>query len=97
MPVEPFPERSIMTFLTFRTTDLFHGDAFRAVDLTAFQVLVVFLVNAVKSVVFELHFGFAVTVNAPAHAQVGELFHFAHFLDLSMAGLALHLSCFYVL
>jgi hypothetical protein len=87
----------IVTFLAFRTTYLLNSDPFGTVYLTAFQVLVVFFVDAVKSIVFELHFGFAVTVDTPAHAQVGKLFHLAHFLDLAMTGLALHLARFYVL
>jgi hypothetical protein len=57
----------------------------------------VFFVDTVKSIVFKLHFGFAVTVNTPAHAKIRELLHFTHFLNFTVAGLALHLSGFYVL
>ena len=87
----------IMTFLTFRTTNLFYRNSFRTINLAAFQVLVVFFVNAVKSVVFKLHFGFTVTVDTPAHTQVGKLLYLIHFLYFTMAGLTLYLACFYVL
>jgi hypothetical protein len=56
-----------------------------------------FFVDAIESIVFKLHFGFSVTVHTPAHAKIRELLYFTHFLNFTMAGLALHLSGFYVL
>jgi len=60
----------IVTFLAFQATDIFYG---YAVHFTGFNIVVEFLVNAVKLVaravvIVELHFRFTVTVDAPAHA-----------------------------
>ena len=57
-----------MTFLTFGTANLLYCNAFGTINLAAFQILVVFLVNAVKTIVLELYLGFAVAINTPTHA-----------------------------
>jgi len=79
---------------TFSTADLFNR---YAVNLLILEILVEFLVNAVKLVVSELNLGLAVTVDTPAHAEVGKLLHLAHFLDLTMTGLTILLANGYVL
>ena len=84
----------IVTFLTFGSTNLFHS---YTIQLLIFQIFVEFFVNAVEFVIGKLHFGFPVTVYTPAHAQVSKLVYFVHFLDFTMAGLALLLTGFYVL
>jgi len=89
-----------VTFLTLGSADLFHGNT---VHLVILNIVVEFLVNAVKFItacivlIIEINLGFAVTVDAPAHAQVGELVYFRHFLDVSVAGLTLLLAYFHVL
>jgi hypothetical protein len=57
----------IVAFHTFCTADLFHG---HTIHFLVLQVFVEFLVDAVELVIGELNFGFAVTVDTPAHAQV---------------------------
>ena len=57
-----------------------------------------FFVNAIKFIsvsgrIREIDFCSAVTVNTPAHAEFGELFHFVHFCNASMTGLALDFAC----
>ncbi len=86
-----------MAFLTLSAANRFNSNTFCAIHFSALQVLVVFLVNAIETIVFKLHLCFAVTVDTPAHAQVCKLFYFTHFLDLTVAGLTSHLACFYVL
>jgi hypothetical protein len=86
-----------MTFLALRSTNLLYRYTLGTIHLATLHILMVFFVDAVKSIVFKLHFGFAVTVHTPAHAKVRELLHFTHFLNFTMAGLALYLSGFYVL
>src|SRR5678810_753372 len=61
-----------------------------------------FFINAIKLIaaaiiIIEIHFGFAVTVDAPTHAQIGKLVYFIHFLNGAVASLALYLSCIYML
>ncbi len=75
----------IVTFHTFSTADLFYS---HAVHLFILQVLMEFLVDAVELIISELNFSFPVTVDTPAHAQIGKLVYFTHFLDLPMTGLA---------
>src|SRR5687767_53040 len=60
------------------------------------------LINAVEFVAFctiviEINFCIAMTIDTPAHAQLRKLFHFIHFRNISMTGLALNIACFYVL
>ena len=55
-------------------------------------------VNAIEFIpvsggIREINFGSAVTVDTPAHAEFGELFHLVHLGDGSVAGLALHFTC----
>ena len=83
-----------MTFLTFGSTDQVSCNA---VPYASFQFVVVLFVDAVEPVFLELNFAFAVAVNTPAHAEVAELLHLVHFMNLAMAGLALHLTYRYVL
>jgi hypothetical protein len=58
---------------------------------------VVFFINTIETIVFKLHFGFAVTIHTPTHTQVRELLYFIHFLNFSMAGLTGYLSGIHVL
>jgi hypothetical protein len=55
----------IVTFLTFSTTDLFNG---HTIHFAVLDIVVEFLVHAVKAIVLKLHVCFTVTVDTPAHA-----------------------------
>src|SRR4051812_19763171 len=57
----------------------------------------ILFINAVEPVLFELNLCCTVTIDTPAHAEVCKLFHLVHFLDLSMAGMALYFFRFNVL
>jgi hypothetical protein len=48
-------------------------------------------------IVIKVDFGIAVTVNTPAHAQLGELFYLIHFRDIAMTSLALYFTGFCML
>src|SRR5882724_810995 len=55
------------------------------------------LVNAVEFIAIsarirEIDLGSTVTIDTPAHAQLGELLHFVHFRDGPVAGLALYFT-----
>ncbi len=72
-----------MTFLTFGTANLLYCNTFGTINLAAFQILVVFLVNAVKliargAVRIKVHLGLPVAIHAPSHAQLAYLLHFVH-------------------
>jgi hypothetical protein len=88
-----------MAFLTFESTNILDSNT---VHFMILIIVVEFLVNAVKFIacaiaIIEIHFCFAVTVDTPSHAQFSFLFHLMHFLDISMAGLALNITNSYVL
>ena len=88
-----------MTLLTIKSTDIAHGNAVPGFGLYFFMILVV---NAIEFIAFvsvgiEIHFSCAVTVHAPAHAEVAGLFYFVHVGDIAMAGLALYATHFCVL
>src|SRR5450631_3310345 len=56
-----------------------------------------FLVNVVEFIAIsagirEIDLGGAMAVDTPAHAQFRKLLHFIHFLDRTMAGLALYFA-----
>src|SRR5882762_6498083 len=56
-----------------------------------------FLVNAVEFITIpagigEVHFRGTVAIDTPAHAHVCKLLHFIHFLDRTMASLALYFT-----
>src|ERR1700761_3372696 len=56
-----------------------------------------FFVNAVEFVavpggIAKIYFRRPMTIDTPAHAQLGELFHLVHLLDRPMTGLALYLA-----
>src|SRR5882757_6595337 len=63
-----------------------------------FKIVVQGFVNAVKFIAFacfravELNFALTVAVNTPAHAQIGKLLHFIHFLYRAVAGLTLYFA-----
>lgn len=83
-----------MTFLTLKTTDILH---FHAVHFTGPDIVVELLVNAVefvtlRTVIVEVHIGLPVTVDTPAHAQVGYLFYFIHGGNFAMTALALNIA-----
>ena len=89
----------VVALLTFDTTDILHC---HAVHLTALDIIMELLVNAVKFIpgtvaVIEINFCLAVTVHAPTHAQFSFLLYFIHFLDISMTGLAGYISYFNML
>ena len=59
-----------MTFLTFYSTDIFHG---KAIHFAGLEIVVELFINAIKLVsgavvVVEGHLRFAVAVDTPAHA-----------------------------
>jgi hypothetical protein len=61
----------IVAFLTFQATDMLNA---HAIHLTVFDIVVEFLVNAIKlitlgAVVIEVDRGFAMAIDTPAHAQ----------------------------
>ena len=83
-----------MAFLALGTADILDRNT---ILCAVFQIVMEFLVNAVEfvtagTVVIEINFGLAVTVYAPTHAQLSELFHFIHCGDLTVAGLALNFT-----
>jgi len=84
-----------VTFLALGAADILHRYTIHGAGL---QVLVEMLVNAVELVatitgrIGEVHFGRAVTVDTPAHAEGSKLMHFIHLLDRPMTGLALYLT-----
>src|ERR1700744_6197589 len=88
-------EELIMTFLAVGTADVLNS---YAVHLACPQVFVEAFVDAVELVaivpgaVGEVDLGGTVTVDAPAHAERGELLDLIHLLDGAMAGLALYLA-----
>ena len=98
-----------MAFLAFGAADGFDGDG---IDVMVLQVFYEFGIGVVEFVAmavggsvagvagvagWEVDFSGAVAIDAPAHAEVGELAYFVHFLDGSVAGLALQLPHPYVL
>ena len=59
----------IVTLLTFYTTDITYG---YTIHLATFNVIMKFFINAIELVAgaivcIKIYFGFAVTINAPAH------------------------------
>src|ERR1700761_110651 len=93
-------EELIMTFLALGAANVLNS---YAVHRTCLQVLVEVFVDAVELVaivpctVGEVDLGGTVTVDAPAHAEGGELLDLIHFLDGAVASLALYLASFGVL
>ena len=87
-----------MTFLTFQSTDIFYS---YTVHFARFDIVMEFFVNAIETVActvcIEINFGFAVTVDTPAHAQFSIAVYFIHFLDIAMTGLTLYITCSCVL
>jgi hypothetical protein len=83
-----------MAFLTLYSP--YHLNSY-TVNLFIPDVFVEFFINAVEFIIGELHLGIAMTIDAPAHAQVGKLVHLIHFGDITMARLALLLSNHHVL
>ena len=79
----------IVTFLALGAPDHFNS---HTVNLLILQILVEFFVDGVKFIISKLDLSFPVTVHAPAHAQISKLLNLAHFLDFSMAGLALYFA-----
>ena len=88
-----------MASLALGTADVLNG---HTVHLARCQIFMEFLVDAVELVaiaggVAEIDLGGTMAVDAPAHAQLGELFYLIHFLDRTMAGLTFNTANFYVL
>jgi hypothetical protein len=85
-----------VAFLAFGTADVLYRDAIHSAGI---QIAVKMLVNAVKLVAIprgirEIDFRSTVAIDTPTHAQRGELVHFIHLLDRTMAGLTLHFTGF---
>jgi hypothetical protein len=83
-----------MAFLTFGTTNILNG---YAVFFARFQIFMEPLVNAVELIAIsagirEIDLGGTVAIDTPAHAHIGELFYFVHFLDRTVTGLALYFT-----
>src|ERR1700727_2797088 len=89
-----------MAFLAFRTADVFHR---YGIHLTRTKLMVEPLIDAIEFVAFlagairKINLRSPVTVDTPAHAEIGELPDLVHLLDRAMTGLTLHLSHPYVL
>src|SRR5688572_20679764 len=80
-----------MTLHTLSSTNLLYRHAIVSFIL---DIIVKFLINTIELIpipfiVIELNVCFPVAINTPPHAKLRKLFHFIHFLDISMAGLAL--------
>ena len=84
----------IVTLLTFCSTYALYG---HTVHSAVLKVIVELLINAVELVIRKLNLGFAVTVHAPSHTEIGELLHFTHFLYLAVTSLTGYLSGIHVL
>src|SRR5438105_3242879 len=72
---------SIMTSLAFYSANILYPDA---VHFACLKIVVEFFVYTVKLIsrrviIIKIHFCFAVTVYAPAHAKLSKLLHFIHF------------------
>jgi len=78
-----------MTFLAFGTADVFDRDAVAAFEFRIYVVKSVAMAGGVG----EVDFCGAVAVDAPAHAEGGELADLVHLLDRAVAGLALYFAC----
>jgi hypothetical protein len=84
-----------MAFLALGSTNLLDG---HAIHFTVFELFMEFVVNAVEFIAIaagrigKVDLGGTMAVDTPAHAQIGELFDLVHFLDRTMAGLALDLA-----
>ena len=85
-----------MTFLTFRAADVFDG---HRVFVARAEVAGEFTVDAIEFIAVyaigafgEGDLGGSMAVDAPAHAQIGELFYFVHLLDGAMTGLTLDVA-----
>jgi hypothetical protein len=85
-----------MTFLTFRAADVFDG---HGVFVAGAEVAGEFGVDAIEFIAAyavrpfgEGDLGGAMAVDAPPHAQIGELFYLIHLLDGTMTGLALDVA-----
>ena len=88
----------VVTFLTFCTADMLHC---YAIHFMIFQIFMEFFVDAIEfisgAIAVEVNLCFPVAIDTPAHAQLGKLVHFRHFLDITMTCLALLFAYFYVL
>ena len=85
-----------MTFLAFGAADVFDGDG---VFIAPLEVAGEFAVDAIEFVAVyafgslgKIDLGGSMAVDAPAHAEIGELPDLVHLLDRAMAGLTLHLA-----
>ena len=84
----------IVAFLALGTADILNGNT---IHRTGSQILMKPFVNAVEFVavaggIGEIDLCRPMAVDAPTHAQGSELLHLVHFLDRSVAGLALYLA-----
>jgi hypothetical protein len=85
-----------MTFLAFGAADVFDGDG---VFIAPLEVAGEFAVDAIEFVAVypfgpfgEVDPGGSMAVDAPAHAEIGELPDLVHLLDRAVAGLALYMA-----
>ena len=84
----------IVTFLAFQTTNILHG---HTVHFSVPDIVMEFLINTIEFIpgavaIIEIDLGFTMAVHAPSHAQLRELLHLIHFMNGTMAGLALYVS-----
>src|ERR1035437_2357669 len=89
----------IVAFLTLSSTDLLYC---YAIIFFIFYIIMKFFIDAIKFIsmpfiIIKLNLCFPVAINTPTHAKISKLRYFRHFLDITMAGLALLLAYFYVL
>src|SRR5258708_12528936 len=83
-----------MAFLAFFTADILNS---YAIHFASSQIFMEFFVNAVEFIsisagIREINLGRTMAVDTPAHAHICKLFHLVHFLDRTMAGLALYFT-----
>ena len=90
-----------MAFLAFRAAYVFDGHRIHLAGAYFVRKLFIDTIKFVSQLaigaVRKSDFRRAMTVDAPAHAEIGELFDLIHFLDGAVTGLALHLPHPYVL
>ena len=90
-----------MTFLTFCAADIFDGNGIFIAGPEIAEKPVIDGIEFVPMCAIgsfgEIHLCRTVTVDTPAHAEIGKLFYLIHFLNRTMTGLTLHLADAHVL
>src|SRR5687767_8633202 len=88
-----------MTSLTFGSTNHLHR---HAIVFFIPDIIMKFFINTIELIslsiiIIELNICLPMTIDTPAHTKVSKLLYFIHILYISMAGLALLLTYFYML